>query len=283
MKSNAKSKIIILIALCILFALLPIITVNLSFIAGNNNKGSEYSDDINFDKEYLKISAISEKIHIINNSGWVDFRNAGKCTGDGTHSDPYVIEDLVIEDVYTKSCILIENSDVYFKIENCTLYNSTFYNSGGIQLSNVTNSQLIDNICLSNKNGIILLGCNNNTISGNIVNNNSLVGINLSGCNNNTISGNIVNYNNYGINLFGYNNIISGNTVNNNDFNGIDLSGCNNIISGNIVNNNREGILLSDANHTISGILNEYITQVKALCPFLYYYPLRYYHCALFL
>ena len=64
MKSSVKSKIIILIALVILFALSPMITVNLSFIAGNNNKSSEYSAENNLDKENLKISAISGKIHI---------------------------------------------------------------------------------------------------------------------------------------------------------------------------------------------------------------------------
>jgi len=70
------------------------ITVNLSLIAGNNNKVSEYNDEINLDNKNLKISAISGKIHIDNN--WTATKSAGICTGTGTYSDPYVIEDLVI-------------------------------------------------------------------------------------------------------------------------------------------------------------------------------------------
>ncbi|MDX1799156.1 MAG: hypothetical protein R3255_10945, partial [Candidatus Lokiarchaeia archaeon] len=176
MKSNAKSKIMILIILGILFALAPMITINPSLITGNNNV-------INLDNEYLKISEISGKIHIINNSGWVDFKNAGNCTGSGTYSDPYVIEDLVIDAGGSGNCILIENSNVYFKIENCTLYNAGWGSDAGIRLLNVNNSLLIGNDCSSSYLGIDLSnGSYNNTIAGN-------------GSYNNTIAGNIVHNN----------------------------------------------------------------------------------------
>ncbi len=66
MKSNAKLKIISLITFGILFAIVLMIIVNPSLTTGN-------SKEITFDKEKLKISAVSGKIHIINNSGWVDF------------------------------------------------------------------------------------------------------------------------------------------------------------------------------------------------------------------
>ncbi|GAH53751.1 unnamed protein product, partial [marine sediment metagenome] len=188
MKSNAKLTILILITLGILFALAPMITINPSFIAAN-------SDVINFDKENLKISALSGKIHIDNN--WTDAWSAGICTGNGTYSEPYVIEDLVIDAGGSGSCIFIENSMVYFKIENCTLSRTE---SGprwgaGIRLSNVNNSQLIGNNCSSNSVAIYLF-CNNynNTITGNIVNNNG-GGIYLSESYYNTISGNTINNN----------------------------------------------------------------------------------------
>ena len=61
----------------------------------------------------MNISAVSGKIHIDGNSGWDAFKAAGNCTGNGTYSMPYVIEDLVIGDGGLGSCILIENSDVY--------------------------------------------------------------------------------------------------------------------------------------------------------------------------
>ncbi|MBA7562285.1 hypothetical protein ES708_03937 [subsurface metagenome] len=287
MKSSTKSKIIFLIALGILFTLSPMITVNLSFIAGNNNKSSKYNNDINLDNKNLKISVVSEKIHIINNSGWVAFKNAGNCTGEGTYSDPYVIEDLVIDGGGSGSCIWIENSSVYFRIEKC----SVSYSSIGIRLSNVNNSLIITNNCSPHYYGIYLSECNNNTISGNIANNNGF-GIYLYDSNNNTISGNTANDNagngisvNYlwesvsgnniiisgntannnenGIYLYTSNySTISGNTANDNTYNGIVITGNNNIISENNAINNSGGIvnsagivvgMKSNYNNTISG------------------------------
>jgi len=162
MKSNLKSKIIILITVGILLALLPINT-------------NIHSDGIAFDNEILKTSEVSGKISINGNSGWADFKTAGKCTGDGTSSIPYVIEDLEIDGGGTGSCILIENSDVYFEIENCTVYNSGgIYGNAGISLSNVTNGQLINNTSSFNKDfGIAVKTCENITIGNNTLNNNS--------------------------------------------------------------------------------------------------------------
>ncbi len=257
MKSKSKLKILILIALGIFFALSPMITVNFSFIIGNSNKYLEYSDDINLDNKNLKISAVSERIHIINNSGWVAFKNAGNCTGEGTYSDPYVIEDLEINGGGSGSGIWIENSSVYFRIENCSIS----YSMIGIQLSNVNNSLIITNNCSPNNCAIYLLECNNNTLSGNTANNN-FHGIYLFDSNNNTISGNTANDNtmngisvNYftGIPVSGNNIIISGNTANNNE-NGIFLYNSNySTISGNTANDNTyKGILISGNNNIIS-------------------------------
>ena len=161
MKSKTKFKIIILITLGIIFALALIINFTPGLFTDNNNV-------IDSDDETPKISAVSGKICIINNSGWVDFRNAGNCTGSGTYSDPYVIEDLEIDGGGGfGSPIWIENSNVYFKIENCTVYNTVgIWNDAGIRLSNVTHSQLINNTCSSNSNGILLYECFNNMISG---------------------------------------------------------------------------------------------------------------------
>ena len=93
MKSNTKSNLIII---GILFTLLPIITTSLSYITDNNNKSLDFSDDFTLDKDNLKISEVSGKIHIDGNSGWAAFKADGNCTGNGTYSEPYLIEDLVI-------------------------------------------------------------------------------------------------------------------------------------------------------------------------------------------
>ena len=248
-KAKVKVKIILLIILGILFAFSPIITVNLIFNAGNNRTSSEYDDYINLDYENLKISATSGKIHIDGNSGWIAFKNDGNCTGEGTYSNPYIIEDLVIDN----GSIYIENSDVYFKIENCTLkYLGEF--GVGIYLSRANNSLIIRNNCSGNYIGITSWDCSNNTISGNIVNNNAYGIISWGG--NNIILGNTANNNRWGIYLYDCDNYtISGNNANDNIQRGIQLeSSDNNAISGNTANNNWFGIILLDSsNDTILG------------------------------
>ena len=246
MKSNAKLKIIILITLGILFALALRITINPRMITSNNNV-------INFDNENLKISATTGKIHIDNN--WTDAWSAGICTGNGTYSEPYVIEDLVIDAGGSGSGIFIENSDVYFRIENCTLYNAAGWtppdpdDSGGIRLLNVDNSQLINNNCSSNPIGILLASSDNNTISENIVNNNSWIGIFLIESDNNIISGNTVN-NNTAFGLCSpdcFFNNISTNVFKNNNIVGIYSNICSNLtISGNTVINSMHGIFIAN-------------------------------------
>ncbi len=205
-----------------------------------------------------------EKIHIDDTSvsapNWsTTAKMVSWCTGSGSYSDPYLLEGLEIDGGgdYV-SCILIGNSSVYFTIQSCKLYNSR---SGlidnldaGIKLSYTNNGTITNNNCSNNGNGIILdTDCDNNTISGNTVNNNyRLYGIGLyNGCNDNTISGNTANENeDYGIWLYAFcdDNTISGNTVNNNTKYGIYLyENCDrNNVSGNTANNNSEyGIYLN--------------------------------------
>ena len=186
MRSNVKTKIIVLIVLGIVFALSSTITSSLNFYTIK-------SDDNNFDSECLKFSAVSGKIDINGNSGWANAKTAGICTGNGTYSAPYIIEDLIIDGGGSGSCILIENSNVYFRIENCSVYNSgNFWSYAGIRLYNVDNGQLINNNCSSNNyGGIYLQNSDNNTVSANFVNN-SRYGIYLENSKNNTISGNVL-------------------------------------------------------------------------------------------
>ncbi len=245
MKSNVISKIIILIALGILFASLPMNTVNPNFITENSNKREEYNDDINLDDKNLKISAVSGKIHIDNN--WTAAKSTGICTGDGTYSEPYVIENLVIDGEGSGSCILIENSDVYFIITDCIVYNSGSSSNAGIRLDYVKNGKLFEDIhSYNNTGGIRLIQCHNITITGNRVENNTW-GIVLGLSNKTTISENVITDNEIdGIYFYQTcnNNNISNNTIINNNQQGIDISGSSNenMILGNIVKNNEIGI-----------------------------------------
>ncbi len=222
---------------------------------------------------------------VIDDSGggdytWEEASAETWCSGSGTFEDPYLIENVTIDGGNLGNCITINNSDKYFRIENCTVYNSGSGSyDAGIRLDHAGNGTLTNNNCsLNNNAGIILYhSCFNNTISGNIANNN-IIGIYIISDNNivsgntannniigiyiisdnNTVSGNIAkNNNNYGIILYySDNTTVSGNTANNNHHNGISLYGSyNTTVSGNTANNNKHnGIYLYDSNSTtVSG------------------------------
>ncbi len=233
MKSTQKTIILIALGIFIAFSII-------SNDCSNFNAGK--SDDSNFDIENLKISAVSGKIHIEYHLGWSNAKTAGICSGSGTYSNPYVIEDLEIDGGGSGDCIFIENSDVYFRIENCELTN--LGGGVGIRFSNIENGQVIDNNCASNNYGISLSWSDNNTISGNTANNNNYHGIYLFNSHYNTVSGNIAKYNDEnGIELWNSDHcIISGNTVDNNDKGIYSYHGDSNTFTGNTASNNNEGI-----------------------------------------
>ena len=241
-------KLLILIGFTILF----ILTLN-SNILMLDGKIGKHDNNLTTINRNLKISGISGKIHINNN--WSDAKTAGICTGSGTYMDPYIIRDLIINGNYSGNCIEIKNSEVYFRIENCTLYNAgTGWSSdyAGIELDHVNNGILIDNNCSINVYGIYLTDCNNNTITNNHINGNIRDGISLVSSHYNNISENTVYQNGWdGINLVGSNNTIIKNSIKYNDKSGIDLYSDNNIISKNNISFNKDsGIHLYDCEYT---------------------------------
>ncbi|MFX1570122.1 MAG: NosD domain-containing protein [Promethearchaeota archaeon] len=173
------------------------------------------------------------------------------CSGSGVWSDPYLIHDVEIDGEEGESCIIIAESTVFFRIENCRLYNSgwTEYDSAGIRLIDTDNGFLIGNNCSFNEyNGInIEFGCNNNTLTGNTVTNNQ-DGIKVQYSANNTIIGNSLVLNSVrGINVQDSDNvIIKSNTLSNNR-NGIWIDKCENCTA--------TGNLLANCGFIISGNL----------------------------
>lgn len=239
MKSEAKSRIVILIILGVSFSFSSFFISLTNLGEKDNYSHPECCDEMNFERENPKISSVSGKIHIDNN--WSAAKAAGICTGSGTYSDPYVIKNLEIDGEGLGNCIIIENSDVFFRIEGCILFNSgSMWSDAGIALYNVNNSQLINNDCIDNANGIFLnMFCVNNFIRGNEITDNSQVGICvINYCENNTILGNVIkNCPSLAMELeFSSNNKILENEVNNN-VNGIWVLDSDNVtISDNIIN-----------------------------------------------
>ena len=203
------------------------------------------------------------KIHIDNN--WSETKTTYDwCSGSGTWSDPYVIENVTVNGENSGSPILIENSNGYFRIKHSTFYNSgsgifPIY-EGGIKLVNVTKGIIINNIAFDNQIGILLYNSENNTILENIAYSNTHLGISLEKSNNNYLSENNVTHNKRGIYLYiSHNNTLSGNIANNNTYSGIILGESNNnLVWGNNISYNIDGsgISLSGSNENIVSLNN---------------------------
>ena len=167
------------------------------------------------------------------------------CSGSGTSDDPYIIENVIIDGKSSGSCITIRNSDAYFIIKNCTLYNSgwSIFNwDAAVKLINTRNGKLLNNNCSFNKGcGILQIFCFNNNLSKNLINCNSHYGIYSWLSDKNIIQENKISYNEINGIYFWFSdkNNISQNDIDFNQ-NGINLilSNYNHITENYIVGNN---------------------------------------------
>jgi len=266
MKTKTK-KLMILLVIGLLFPLI----LNYNFNFSNNNKPN--IDNLKTSSTYVNIWIIDTwKINTSNIGNWTWARTQPWCTkGNGTESNPYVIENVTFLPTAATSGLTIQHSRKYFTVMNCTFKDDAQLGVAGLRLDNVTNAQIVDNRAYKNIYGIHLYDSHDNKIMGNTVYNNTQYGIYVQGepfirgCYNNTISGNFANNNTqHGIALIyscDYNNI-TGNTANDNGASGILLDGQDggtaykNIISGNTANDNtQDGIHLrwECYNNTLSG------------------------------
>jgi len=247
------------ISLAILLILLTFNSVNSIVIRGGNSYS--FKDEKYIDMKNISQSSITIPIVLIDDTdparNWsYTALTYDWCTGKGELNDPYVIENITINGENSGNCIEIRNSNEYFKIEGCTLFNSSIgsnpnYNAG-IKLVSATNGRIINNNCSNNRGcGIFLYqDSNNNSILKNIMNDNDLWGIKIQECNNNVVWGGVVRRNiEIGILLFDSNeNEISGNVASDGIKPGIYvMSSHNNTIFNNRVENNQDvGLYLYD-------------------------------------
>ncbi|TFG25609.1 MAG: hypothetical protein EU533_00990 [Promethearchaeota archaeon] len=273
-----------------LFALILLIGFNFISYPSFQVSKSSFDQDSNEIKSSGTCSPISidDLPSSLNNWSWAETQTwfGG---GSGTPSDPYILEDLIIDGGGTSNCILIQNSFKHFIIRNCTVFNSgTVLFASGILLFNVTNSQIIGNNASNNQfMGISVLASNYNVISGNIANNNTNYGITLGDSHNNSVSENIANENldhgiyvggsqdntifdNYAIKNGGYGirleqatfNFVSGNTASNNTNSGfylLDSSNNNTLFENYAYYNGNNGIYCVDSvNNVIENTVAHY-------------------------
>ncbi|MHA1190671.1 MAG: NosD domain-containing protein [Promethearchaeota archaeon] len=121
-------------------------------------------------------------------------------SGSGTWGDPYLIEDITIDAQNSGSGILIENTDEYFIIRNCTIYDTSQWNGvsydAGIKLYYTDNGTIYNNTIYDTEYaGIYLYNADNNTIYENILYQNDIWGIDNHWCFNNRIINNTVSAN----------------------------------------------------------------------------------------
>jgi parallel beta-helix repeat protein len=224
--------------------------------------------------EPAQVSAFSthDPILIIGNE---NFNSSNGVTGgNGTESDPYIIEGWEIN-ATSKDSIIIMNTTAHFVIRNVSLFtqssneihinnctNGTItdlkaaYLYLRIRLSNSINIRIIDNYIPKAWMNIYLSYSSNNTISNNIVSNNSF-DIQLIYSHNNSITENKIKPSTYGIVLtYSENNNISGNEIPGwgDVGTGVHLSfSPNNVVKNNNISKVRDGIILRQSyNITIS-------------------------------
>ncbi|TFF90743.1 MAG: hypothetical protein EU548_01460 [Promethearchaeota archaeon] len=170
-------------------------------INNNISSGLEKNHVVNeeTDKNLLPINAINLPPIIIDDNGggdynWSEAVKQSWCSGEGTWSKPYLIQNVSIDGLDLGSCLTIRDSEVPFKIKNCTFFNSKaglfLGEFAGLKLNNASNGLIINNTFLDNNAyGLSLFDhSNNNTIKDNKISNSGSYGIILyRECNENRI------------------------------------------------------------------------------------------------
>lgn len=140
---------------------------------------------------------------IMNTRAYININGNGKLnstygvsSGIGTESDPYVIENFIIDSFYYNP-ILIQNTDKYLVIRNCAIY--TGQRATGIYISNCTNVRVENCIIYDTTNGIYLTNSNKVNITGCTIYGSDDDGIEVYKTNNTIISNCVLFNNTYGI------------------------------------------------------------------------------------
>ena len=218
---------------------------------------------------------------------WADLADKPWLKGSGTPEDPYIIKNVVINGVGFPYCMMIRNSRVFFKIQDCTFSNTKVvsgFQTAGLVLFNTQNGFVFKNHFFANglgegagialmfshyntiqKNlcnentaiGIYLTNSNYNRIHKNLCNDNAVVGIYITNSNDNLITQNLCERNNWAGIYIGdgssYNKVTKNDCIEN--LEGIFIvNGANNneIKRNDVFNNNGNGIYLSaNANHNL--------------------------------
>ncbi|MHA1148928.1 MAG: right-handed parallel beta-helix repeat-containing protein [Promethearchaeota archaeon] len=206
--------------------------------------------------------------HLIIDNNWSDV--AAKfdwCYGSGFPWDPFILENLTIDGKDTYTSIEIKNSDDWFIIQNCTLFNTglqpaislnnvinariencTIYDSDeGISIYQSRNIEILDSLIEENEYGILIDNSKEIEIAYNDISNNHYgIQIGINGKRIAIYENYIGNNNNSGINIQGTEIKIENNTIEYNNGlsgKGIYMDAVSSIlVEANNISHNRDGI-----------------------------------------
>ena len=251
-KKENLNKLSFLLLLILLIGLIPSFS---PLIIGNLAVGS-------IEKNNLKISDSWELSPILIDGdetgvgahNWTWAVNQDWCSGLGTFSSPYIIENITINCNYGYYGIQIRDSNVYFRIQNCTIFNHVYDSDrGAIYLYDISKGKIHNNTIHSGGQGIASFLIRNVTITENIIVNTigTVNAIDTSGYDHISIIGNTLEG---GIYLNGDNNTVVGNTIWNAGEGIESYSGDYLNITGNTIYNCTYGIHLKWYNgHNVEG------------------------------
>lgn len=189
---------------------------------------------------------------------WEQAAQQSWCSGNGTKSDPYIIDNIAVNGKNASSSLHISNSIAHFVIKNSLFFNSSRNPSGfysGIYFFNVTNGIVLNNTIHSNMYGIRTRDSENCQFRENIVKDNTKDGFYIYSSNKNNFSNNLLQENGergYYVHTSNNNTINNDTIIYNTGLPGINFqnSHSNKILNTNISENNA-GITVfsSEKNH----------------------------------
>ncbi len=181
----------------------------------------------------------------INNNG--DFATYAS-SGNGSASNPWIIENLVLNGNGTGIIFDIQDTDAHFIIRNCYLYNTT---SNAIDIFQAGNGTILNNTITNCNTAIYIERGSNFQVINNTLTLNTLNGFETNdGATYIELVNNTITHNGYtGVYLWGTNHsLLSENTIKNNTNNGLTFDNLcvNNTIAYNTLDNNTDGLELLD-------------------------------------
>jgi len=264
-----KLKIVFLINLIILLSAFYISNLDTNRMNEYEDSFQDYSIENNLKKAgFWTLTPLVIDDDLGGDYTWLEASSEDWCTGSGTYSDPYIIENIIINGQNSSSCLTIQDSLKYFIIRNCTFYNAGLSPNAGLKIDDVQNGYIYkNNVSFNNRWGIYLTNGSNCTVANNAANYNVGNNIFVSNSDHNVIINNIANDGKYmGIKLENSDWIVvQNNTANRNDQAGISISwrSHNNTITENIVMDNDEYGIMLDNNCTQNNLTNNYAESNK--------------------